>query len=65
MRKLSNYLAWSRCKTAAVVITGLAALPLAGCERKERILDIDTPEGDVTVDRNIDTGEVEVDVNEE
>ena len=36
----------------------------AGCERKERVLDVQTPGADVEVDRNIDTGEVEVDVND-
>ena len=37
---------------------------VAGCERKERVLDIETPGADVEVDRNIDTGEVEVDVDD-
>jgi hypothetical protein len=37
----------------------------AGCERKERVLDVQTPGGDVQVDRNIDTGEVEVDVTDQ
>jgi hypothetical protein len=40
------------------------ALALAGCERKERVLDVQTPGADVEVDRNIDTGEVEVDVED-
>jgi hypothetical protein len=37
---------------------------VAGCERKERVLDIETPGADVEVDRNLDTGEVEVNVND-
>ena len=37
-----------------------AALALAGCERKERVIDIQTPGVDVKVDRNIDNGNVEV-----
>jgi len=33
---------------------------IAGCERKERVLDVRTPAGDVTVDRNVDNGRVDV-----
>lgn len=47
---------------SAVCLTlGLMA---SGCERKERVLDVDTPGGGgVEVDRNIDTGAVTVDVD--
>jgi hypothetical protein len=38
----------------------VAASIVAGCERKERVLDVRTPGGDVTVDRNIDNGRVDV-----
>jgi hypothetical protein len=41
---------------------GMAAF--SGCERKERVLDVETPEGELEVDRNIDTGEVEVNVTD-
>lgn len=41
----------------------LAAIAFAGCERKERVLDVRTPAGDVKVDRNIDNGKVEVQTN--
>jgi hypothetical protein len=44
------------------VCCGMTAL--GGCERKERVLDVETPEGDLEVDRNIDTGEVEVNVTD-
>jgi hypothetical protein len=47
-----------------VLAASLSAFTIAGCERKERILDVETPAGDVEVDRNIDTGEVEVKVKE-
>ncbi len=36
------------------------AAALVGCERKERVLDVKTPHENVTVDRNIDTGKVEI-----
>ena len=52
--------------TAAVMLfcfsCGMAAFN--GCERKERVLDVETPEGELEVDRNIDTGEVEVNVTD-
>jgi len=38
----------------------LAAFMSAGCERKERVIDVKTPAVDVKVDRNIDNGNVEV-----
>lgn len=44
----------------AVVMT----IAIAGCQQKEKILDIDTPGVDVDVDRDVDTGAVDVDVNE-
>jgi hypothetical protein len=48
----------------AFVGSCLALSMVPGCERKERVLDIDTPGVDVEVDRDVDTGEVEVDVND-
>jgi hypothetical protein len=35
---------------------------LTGCERKEEVIDVETPGVDVKVERNKDTGEVEVEV---
>jgi hypothetical protein len=47
---------------AAVLALGasLGAFALSGCERKETVLDVETPGADVEVERNIDTGEIEV-----
>jgi hypothetical protein len=42
----------------------LSALSMLGCERKERVFDVETPEGSLEVDRNIDTGEVDVEVTD-
>jgi hypothetical protein len=42
----------------------IGAASLFGCERKERVLDVETPEGSLEVDRNIDTGEVDVEVTD-
>jgi hypothetical protein len=48
----------------SMLVGACVALGIAGCERKERVLDIQTPGADVEVNRNIDTGEVEVDVDD-
>ena len=50
----------------AVVLTLGACLgftALSGCQRKERVVDVRTPVGDVKVDRNVDNGDVEVKTN--
>ena len=51
-----------------VLPVALAALAFAGCERRERVVDIQTPAGNVQVDKveRMDNGadRVEVDVNE-
>ena len=41
---------------------GIGACALTGCERQEKVIDVETPGGDVEVNRNIDTGKVEVEV---
>jgi hypothetical protein len=57
---------WPNCWVlAGLVAAWLGAFALAGCERKERVVDIETPGVDVKVDRNIDTGEIEVDANKD
>jgi hypothetical protein len=58
---------WLKCSPITAVFMFLSAffaLGVAGCERKERVLDVQTPGADVEVDRNIDTGEVEVEVDD-
>jgi hypothetical protein len=46
--------------SALLLAVSVAAFALPGCERKERVLDIKTPGAEVKVDRNIDTGGIEV-----
>lgn len=43
-----------------IVAAFVAASVCAGCERKERVIDVRTPAVDVKVDRNVDTGDVQV-----
>jgi hypothetical protein len=52
---------YARCLRLGLLFSAcVAGLVSAGCERKERVLDVRTPGADVKVDRNIDTGAVEV-----
>jgi hypothetical protein len=44
-------------------ILGLSVLVALGCENKEKVLDVETPGGQVEVERNRDTGAVDVDVS--
>jgi hypothetical protein len=62
-------IAKSLCSSSIATLTlafcvCLGAASFVGCERKERVLDVQTPEGSLEVDRNIDTGEVEVEVTD-
>jgi hypothetical protein len=58
---------YSRRIAAATLAFGvcIGAASFVGCERKERVLDVQTPEGSLQVDRNIDTGEVDVEVTDD
>ncbi|KLU07344.1 putative transmembrane region and signal peptide protein [Rhodopirellula islandica] len=46
--------------TAAMV----AGFIVTGCDRKETVLDVETPNGGVEVNRDVDDGSVSVDVEE-
>jgi hypothetical protein len=47
------------------ILLGLAILFSAGCENKETVLDLETPEGQVEVERDRDTGDLSVDAAED
>lgn len=51
--------------TLFVLSLGLMGVLLSGCERKETILDIRTPDGQIEVERSLDTGAVDVEVTED
>jgi hypothetical protein len=53
----------TRLAIALSLGTCLTLVALGGCQRKERVVDVRTPAGDVTVDRNVDNGNVEVNTN--
>jgi hypothetical protein len=49
----------------ALSVTALMGLtlPSIGCDQNEKVLDVETPDGEVEVERNRDTGDVDVEVN--
>ena len=52
-------------KSAAAVLFATMLLAAPGCERKEKILDVETPGGGVEVEKDVDSGAVDVDVDSE
>jgi hypothetical protein len=65
MSAMSRWAPAIRPPIAIAMAVCLSSVTLFGCERKERVLDVQTPGADIEVDRNVDTGEVEVDVEED
>jgi hypothetical protein len=45
------------------ILLGIAMLLSLGCQNKEKVLDLETPRGQVEVERDRDTGEIDVDAN--
>ena len=53
------------CITAgSALLLAAAPLTMTGCERTEEVLDVETPEGEVEVEKNLDTGATEVETDE-
>lgn len=57
-------------KTLAVPISAFAllfatAFTATGCDTKEKVLDVETPGGDVEIERDTSTGAVGVEVDKE
>lgn len=57
---------WAK-KLAAIAATTLFAISVLssfGCDNKEKVLDVETPGGEVEIERDRDTGSIDVDVND-
>ena len=63
MPNVRNLFTKSLASTLLVALC-LGACALGGCARKERVVDVQTPGGDLHVDRDKDTGAVEVKVHD-
>ncbi|QDU09810.1 hypothetical protein [Gimesia aquarii] len=47
----------------ALMLMSTVALTLVGCDNKEKVLDVETPGGEIEIERNRDTGAVDVEVD--
>jgi proline racemase len=52
----------SLCVSLMFCLVLVLPATIVGCAEKEKIVDIETPAGEVEVERNVETGETEVDV---
>lgn len=50
-------------KISAAFLFAATLFMFSGCERKEKVLDIETPGGEVEVERDPETGDTDVEVN--
>jgi hypothetical protein len=50
---------------AMIMIFAVGALMLGGCQRKEKVLDVKGPGGEIKVEKNVDTGQVDVKVKKD
>jgi len=62
---MSNHFLRSFLRSILAIGISFGVLAPIGCERKERVLDVQTPEGSLQIERNVETGEVEVEVTDE
>lgn len=58
-----NFHSVSTIIVAGTILTA-ATFSMTGCNRTEETLDVDTPAGDIDVEKNVDTDGVDVDVDE-
>ncbi|MCA9012960.1 MAG: hypothetical protein KDB01_24580 [Planctomycetaceae bacterium] len=47
----------------AMSVLCLSIAGLTGCEQNEKVIDIETPAGDIQVERSKDSGKLDVDVD--
>jgi hypothetical protein len=47
----------------AIALMCLSMTALIGCDQKEKVIDIETPAGDIQVERSKSSGKVDVDIN--
>ena len=52
-------------RRSTIMAVAVAGLVLGGCQRKEKVLDVKGPGGEIKVEKNVDTGQVDVKVKQE
>lgn len=53
-----------RVSSTAGMLIALGLFSAAGCENKEKLLEVDTPRGEVEITRDRDTGDVDVEASD-
>jgi hypothetical protein len=51
-------------QTLGLLLTGTCLLASAGCNRKEKVLDVNTPAGGIEVERDKKTGDMDIKVED-
>tara|TARA_R110002111_G_scaffold153375_1_gene220241 strand:+ start:233155 stop:233343 length:189 start_codon:yes stop_codon:yes gene_type:complete len=49
--------------TIAVLLIITPAFTMVGCDNKEKVLDVETPGGQIEIERDRDTGAVDVEID--
>lgn len=49
--------------TLALMLISFSTFTLAGCEQKEKVLDVETPSGELEIERDKSDGSVGVEIN--
>jgi hypothetical protein len=58
----------SRHPNSAASLIALSVLWLSllvGCEKKEKVVDIDTPQGGIEVERSTESGDIKIEIKDE
>jgi hypothetical protein len=64
LRKGKILNSWNNIRFFVASAMIAAAMITGGCERKETILDVETPRGELEIERSVDSGQVDVDIDE-
>lgn len=57
---------WFKSRVAvlsAIPFMCMSLAALSGCERKEKVIEIQTPTGEIDVERSTDSGKLDLDIN--
>lgn len=46
-------------------LLAIATISFVGCEKKEKIIDIETPDGGIEIERSEDSGDIKIEVKED
>jgi len=59
-----RYLKIKRSLLVTATLMFFATVAISGCQRKEKVLDIEGPNGELEIERDVDTGAVDVEIEQ-